>query len=78
MSFWGLYFLMVCSIYLRFRDRLLGILVVEHAVGRRDHVLGGHQSAATELRAARAHQSHHPGILVFLKTELVKISSFCY
>ena len=58
--------------YLGFRDRLLGILVVEHAVGSCDHVLGGHQGAATELRAACAHQSHHPGILVFLKTELVK------
>ena len=80
--------------YLRFGDRLLGVLVVEHAVGGRDHVPranqrlvlrsrdqnqpirdqnghvpGGHQGTATELAASGVHQSHHPGIFVFLQTE---------
>ena len=56
-------------IYLRFRDRLFGVLVVEHAVGGRDHVPGGHQGAATELGASGVHQSHHPGIFVLLQTK---------
>ena len=43
-----------------------GRRVEEEAVGGRDHVLGGHQRAATQV-AAGADQ-HHPGVLVPLES----------
>ena len=49
-------------------DRLGGVLVQEHAVGRRHHVLAGHQGAPAELIAV-AHEGRHPGVFVFLGSQ---------
>ena len=38
--------------------------VLEHAVGGRDDVLGGHQSPAADKTSVGTHESHHPGVLV--------------
>ena len=41
------------------------VVVLEHAMGGRHHVLRGHQGPATELSSTIAgDHSHHPGILV--------------
>ena len=47
-------------------------LVSEHAVGRRDDVLGGHQSPPTAqpLAPVRTDEGHHPGIFVLLSKDI--------
>ena len=47
--------------------RLRPRLVLEHAVGRGDDELRGHQCASTEL-ASIVNNCHYPGVLVFLWT----------
>ena len=46
-------------------DGLGGVLVEEHAVCGRDHVLTGYQGPATEL-ASVGQESCHPGVFVLL------------
>ena len=42
------------------------LLVLPHAVGGRDDVLGGHQGPSTVLTSSQGSQGHHPGVLVGL------------
>ena len=50
------------------------LIVVEHAVGGGDDVLGGHQSPSTENGAVGyvAEKSHHPGVLVRLSMGIIR------
>ena len=48
-------------------DGLGGVLVEEHAVGGRHHVLAGHQGPAAELVPV-GQEGGHPGVLVLLET----------
>ena len=60
-------------LHVRGGERLLAVLVEEHAVGGRHHVLGGHQGGAAELAAVGREQSGHPGVFVFLADRVLDI-----